>query len=147
MQFHQLVYRLVLVEKRISVKALAPLLGMTSATLYKSLNGKGDFSPDQVRILLRELKDIRLAAWFLLDTNYVPIERAEFSPNEIGAIESLRRTALVMMIEAAEAAREVDAALCDERIDHREAVQIRADIEAAERAIVTLREHVPSMTN
>lgn len=58
------------------------------------------------------------------------------------ARKRLRHSVIRMMVDASEAASQVDSALSDGHIDHQEACRIQADIQAAEHAIATLRAHV-----
>jgi hypothetical protein len=50
-----------------------------------------------------------------------------------------------VVVEAATVLNSLEAALADNRIDHREAAALQADIEEAERALATIREAVKSL--
>lgn len=141
-QFHEILYKILVSEKRMPVKLLAPKIGIREPTFYARLRGNGEFSPLEIRSILHEIPDMRLISWLLSRTRYIPVDRFEEISVSSYTNESLRKTALLMLIEASEAANQIELALADDRIDDREAELIRTDIEAAERAIARLREHV-----
>ena len=148
-EFAELVHRILVIERRGSLDRLAEKMGMQYSALYSRLNGRVSFTPDEVRALIAHVRDTRIVAWVLSGTPYLPAERAKVIPDEdekLTLAESLRRTAMIMMFEATDAAEQVEFALADNRIDPSEAARIREDIDTAERAMATLREHVRRAT-
>ncbi len=145
MQFHEIAYQIVISEKRANVSVLAKKLGLSTDALYARLRGRNEFRPDEMQQLVRTVPDVRFASWFLSGTKFIPVDRVGTESETIEPGESLRRTALMMLVEASDAADQIEQALADNRIDVNEAAIIKADIETAERAIATLREHVRVM--
>ena len=148
-EFSELVHRILVTERRGSLDQTAEKLGLNYDALYARLRGRVTFTADEVRALIAHVRDTRIVAWVLSGTPYLPAERAKIIPDvdeDITLAESLRRTAMVMMFEATDAAEQVELALIDNRIDLHEAARIREDIDAAERAMATLREHVRRAT-
>ncbi|MEP1340605.1 MAG: phage regulatory CII family protein [Ekhidna sp.] len=145
--FSEILYQILVSEKKMQVKELAPKIGIREPTFYARLRGHGTFSPKEVKAILHELPDMRLINWFLSGTRFIPVDRIDANPQIEGTVESLRKTALLMLIEASEAANQIEVALADNRIDYKEAKLIRSDLETAERAIAALREHVRQVTN
>ena len=141
-EFAELVHRIVVIEKRGAADQIAGALGLSYDALYARLRNRVKFSADEIQRLIATVPDFRIAAWILRDTRFIAADRGGLDDPELPVTESLRHSVLHMLIEASEAASQVERALDDGRVDHREAAQIAADIEAAERAIATLRAHV-----
>lgn len=142
MDFHEILYKVLIVEKRMSVRSLANKVNVPETTFYARLRGKGSFKPDEARRISNVLCDPELTNWFLRDGQFVAVSRFVADKPSINQFETLRQTALKMLIEATEATHQLEKALEDQKIDHLEAKLIRTDIEKAELAIATLREHV-----
>ena len=145
--FHEILYQILIQEKQTPVKAFAHLIGIPESTFYAKLKGSGSFSAAELRQIIQKLPDVRLVNWLFANTKYIPVDRTDAEPSAINPFESLRRTALIMLIEASEAADQIETALLDNGIDRQEIEAIKFDIENAERAIATLREHVRQVSS
>jgi hypothetical protein len=142
--FSQLVYQVLVVEKKVRIEHAAKAVGLGYDAFYARVNGRTIFSPDEVAKLIACLSDPRLVAYLLRDSRFLAVERVD-GPLEDPEEEVVRATHRIM-IEAADVLQAVDDALQDKRIDHREVLVIQKEIEIAERALVTLRERVRSLS-
>lgn len=104
------------------------------------------FSADEIRTLMFHVSDVRLPAWLLEGTDFIPANRPITAVGSDPAEDSLRHTSIMMLVGASEVAHQIEKAIADQWIDHREAVLIQKEIEAAERAIASVREHVKKLT-
>lgn len=137
--FAQIVYQVLVVEKVVSLEKAAVALGMGYDALYARINGRTHFTADEIAALISCVPDPRLVGYLLRHSNLVAIERVDGADD---AEQEITRATHRILIEAADVLEAVDHALKDNRIDHREALTIQAEIEVAERALLTLREHV-----
>ena len=83
--FSQLVRKIVLREHRGVLRELADLVGLSYGALYNRLNGRAEFNPREINILLRELDDRRLVDCLLEGTRFqatVQVEGASAIPAE-----------------------------------------------------------------
>ena len=141
-EFADLVHQVLVMEERFDMRQIAEACGMAYDTFYSRVCKRVVFSAEEIRNIIRAAPDPRFAAYILSGTRFVPAERT-CPPGDTGEpFESIRRTAILMLIEASEVADAIEEALCDSRIDHREAQVIQNEIDAAERAVATVREHV-----
>lgn len=142
--FSRIVYQLLVVEKRLTMEQAATGVGLGYDALHARVHGRTLFSADEVAKLIAVLPDPRLVSYLLNQSRFIAIERVE-QPLSDPEDEIFRATHRIL-IEAADVLEAVDDALKDRRIDHREALSIQKEIEIAERALVSLREHVRSLT-
>jgi hypothetical protein len=142
-EFAQLVYQLLVVEKRVSVDQAARAIGMGADALYARLNGRTVFSADEIAALLGIIPDPRPLAYLLKQSRYLAVERVS-GPLDDPETDIIRATHRILL-EAADVLEAVDTAFHDGRIDHRDALVIQREIEVAERALVSLREHVRAL--
>lgn len=138
--FAELVHRLLTGSDRTDIEATARAMGMPYHTFYNRLRNTTPFSADEIRRLLAVLPDARLLHFLLEGTRFVPAERM----NAVDAPEDvdIQRGAERIAIEAADVLRATYLALADRRIDHRDARVIRDEIDIAERALASLRQHL-----
>ncbi|WP_037309701.1 phage regulatory CII family protein [Ruegeria halocynthiae] len=141
-EFANLVHGLLVTDERGRTAEIANSMGLSYDALYARLRNRVVFSPEEIRSLIAVLPDARIASWLLLGTGFFAAERGALDQPDLDARESLRHSVIRMIVDASEAAAQVEIALSDGRIDHREAAQIQKDILAAERAIATLKAHV-----
>lgn len=141
--FAQIVYQVVVAEKVVPLEKAAAALGMGYDALYARINGRTHFTADEIAALIACVPDPRLVGYLLRHSNLVAVERVESAADE--AEQEIIRATHRILIEAADVLEAVDQALTDKRIDHREALTIQQEIEVAERALLTLREHVRSV--
>ncbi|WP_326493871.1 phage regulatory CII family protein [Rhizobium sp. SL86] len=142
-EFAQLIYQLLVVEKRVSVEQAARAIGMGTDALYARLNGRTVFSADEIAALLGSIPDPRPLAYLVKQSRYLAVERVSgaLDDPETDIIRATHR----ILLEAADVLEAVDTAIHDGRIDHRDALVIQREIEVAERALVSLREHVRAL--
>ncbi len=141
--FATLLYKLLIVEDVQSVKQVAAALGMKEQSLYSRLYGRVRFSVEEARQVLRILNDVRVADYFLEDSPFVAVERAEGVER---AAEDVRSQASTTLFDVTDLMREVEISLSDDgRIDHREKVRIEERLQEAERSLTALRNTVKSI--
>lgn len=142
--FAQIIYQLLVVEKKITLEEAARRVGLGYDALYARLNGRTVLSADEVAGLIAAIPDPRPITYLLRNSRYLAVERIE------GALDNpepeIIRATHRIILEAADVLEAVDSAFKDGRIDHREALLIQREIESAERALVSLREHVRALT-
>jgi len=141
--FAQIVYQLIIVEKRRDLRDLANVLGLQYDALYARVNGRTAFSADEIAGLIAHLPDPRLAAYLLRESRFLAVERVEKKTEEEEEVDIIHATNR-LLIEASDVLEAIDMAFRDRRIDHREARVIANEIEVAERALVSLREKIRS---
>lgn len=141
-EFAGLVHQVLIIDRRYDIKKVAARCGMTYDSLYARLNNRVAFSAEEVRNLICAAPDPRFAGYLLSGSPFIAAERFDEDDLSDDPLESIRRTAMLMMIEAGEVLDAIETAIGDDRIDHREAVVIHEEIDAAERAVATVREHV-----
>jgi len=135
--FADLVYTILVAEKKWPLKDVAERMGMQYATLHARLHQRVVFSPEEVRDLIAAAPDIRFIAFFLDDTPFIAVDRSEASPG--GVVETLHLGATKTVLEAADVLRAVERGMHDERIDHRDKARIAKEIAEAEGALAALR--------
>lgn len=135
--FADLVYTVLVAEKKWPLKDVAEAMGMLYATLHARLHGRVAFNPEEIRALIAAAPDIRLAAYFLEGTPFIAIDGGA-EPID-GSPESVHLGATRTVLEAADVLRAVEKSLDDNHIDHRDKARIGKEITEAERALATLR--------
>lgn len=135
--FAELVYRVLVIEKRWPIEVVARQLGMKYDTLYSRINGRVVFSPDEIRALLRAAPDHRLIDILLAESPFIAINRSE--PDSGNRAPSIHRNATECMLKSADVLRVVEVSLKGDRIDHRDRPAVLDMIDAAERSLAALR--------
>jgi hypothetical protein len=135
-EFAELVHHVLFGGNTFSPKAIASAMGISYDTLYARARNEVMLSADEIRALISVAPDVRLVNYLLRGTNFVAADRigADETDNEL-----IHRGATRIVIEATDVLEAVERALGDARIDHRDALGIVAEIEAAERALASLR--------
>lgn len=144
-EFAGLVYTILIAEKRYLAKAIAAEMGIGYDSLHARLVNRTSFTANEIRDLIRAAPDPRLVAYLLRGTAYVPADRADLDPAGVDEEEAIHRGATRIVIEATDVLKAVEEALSDHRLDHRDALTIRNEIEIAERALASLRERLRRM--
>ena len=139
-EFAQLVYQLLVVERKKSMDDVAATIGLGYDAFYARVIGRTVFSADEVAKIIAQVRDPRLVSYLLRESNFLAVERVD-GPLDDPEQEIVRATHRILL-EAADVLEAVDGAFQDKRLDHREARVIQREIEVAERALVTLREHI-----
>ncbi len=139
-EFAQLVHRILVSGGQDSVRTIAAKMGLSYEVLYARISNRTPFSADEIRDLLRAVSDPRIVSYLLEGTPYVAAERLPGTLH--GREDSIWKAAHRVVFEAADVLEAIEAALKDERIDNRDATAIRAEIEAAERVLLGLREYL-----
>jgi hypothetical protein len=125
------------------MQKLAAMLDMKYDALSSRFRSNGSpFSPDEVRNIIRALPDARLVNFILSGTHYIGAERADEDDDPVHAMRDLRETAIRMSIEAADANHAILRALEDEKICHNDFALLEQELETAEAAVVTVKQHV-----
>ena len=137
--FAALIYKVLVVEKKLTLEQAADRLGMKYSTLYARVNARVPFSAEEINLLIKFVDDKRLCDWLLRGTGFIAVERNdEIDDDDLH--ESVRSGATASLLEASDVLREVELGLADHKIDHRDKIRIEAEIDDAERALAALRE-------
>ena len=135
--FADLVYTVLIVEKKWPLKEVADRMEMQYATLHARLHQRVMFSPEEIRALIHAAPDVRFIAYFLDDSRFVAVDRTVLQGDSLAETVHLGATRTV--IEATDVLRVVEKSLQDGHIDHRERLRIQKEIADAERALAALR--------
>lgn len=135
--FADLAYTVLIAEKRYPAEKVADAIGLGYDALYARIRNRVIFSADELRALVAAAPDPRFVAYLLRGTAYVAAERAGSGADD--EQEAIHRGATRIVLEAADVLEAVENALRDGRVDHRDALDIRREIEIAERALASLR--------
>jgi transcriptional regulator with XRE-family HTH domain len=135
--FAELVYRILIAEKRWTLEEVAEGLGMTYATLYGRVRDRVRFSPDEATDLIRAAPDIRFAAHLLDGTPFIAIDRVS-SDTKLN-YESLQHGATHTVLEAADIVRTVEGEIREKLTSPQAKARIMKEIDEAERALASLR--------
>lgn len=73
--FAAVLRRVLIHEKRGSINGIAGALGLAPRTFYARLHNQSRFAPNEVAILLREVRDPRLAEWLFARSALVVVNR------------------------------------------------------------------------
>lgn len=138
--FSFLVRKAISRNERHNNTTVAKGVGMPYQAFYNRIQGSTPFSADEIRRLIAVLPDASLASYLLLETPYVAAERID--TDRVHEADAMYQAAHRVMFEASDVLREVDMALEDNRIDHRDAASIVEQIEDAERSLISLREYL-----
>lgn len=142
-EFANLAYRVIVTEKRFSAKKVAMNMGLGYDALHSRLVNRTPFSAEEIRRLIRAAPDARFVGWLLRGTPYIGAERGTaLACSDDPDVEAIHRSATRIVLEAADVLESVEKALIDRRIDHRDALEIRNEIEVAERALASLGQHL-----
>ena len=71
--FARMARRILIQERRASVKDVAASLGISTGALHNRLNGRAHFTPDEISRLMLDLNDTRLADCLLRPAGFVAI--------------------------------------------------------------------------
>lgn len=75
--FARLVYQILVRERRASTRDMAAALGLTYGAFHNRLNGRSQFTPDEISRLLRELPDIRLIECLIGQSGFIAVPLPE----------------------------------------------------------------------
>jgi hypothetical protein len=103
--FSQLAHKIVIHEKRGSLKDLATVLGLTYTAFYNRLIGRAEFNPREINLLIRELADPRLGECLLAGTGFRSIQQGWNSTTTDDQDLDIVISALTFVIEALQAKR------------------------------------------
>lgn len=138
--FADLVYTVLVAEKKWPLKDVADRMGMQYATLHARLHRRVVFSPEEVRDLIAAAPDIRFIGFFLDDTPFIAVDRTSLPAGS--EVETLHLGATRSVLEVADVLRAVEMGMGDARIDHRDRAKIGKEIAEAERALAALRQRL-----
>ena len=139
-----LLHSLYVTERNPSLKEMSRRIGFEYHTLYSRVIGRVVLRPEEIRLLIRESGDIRLAEWLLEDSPFMPVYRpdADIVDGQSEGVRRLHRTATHAVIEAVELLREVELAIEDDKVDHNDLREIKEALTDAEQALGTLRANI-----
>lgn len=135
--FSELVYRLLMIEKIASLEDVAEALGMSYHSLHARLHNKTLFSADEINGLIKTLGNADIVDFLLDGSGLMAFERQNTVSPANG--DSIFKRTSHLAIETANVLEAVEIAMSDDRIDHRDAIQIQKEIVDVERALATIR--------
>lgn len=141
-EFADLVYTVLIAEKKWPLKDVAERMGMQYATLHARLHRRVVFSPEEVRGLIAAAPDIRFIGFFLDDTPFIAVDRRSLPKGS--AAETLHLGATRSVLEVTDVLRAVERGMDNVRIDHRDRAEINKEIAEAEHALAALRQRLDS---
>ena len=104
--FADLVYTVLVAEKKWPLKKVAEAMGMLYATLHARLHQRVAFNPEEIRALIVAAPDIRFAAYFLEGTPFIAIDGGA-EPTDDSPL-SVHLGATRTVLEAADVLRAVE---------------------------------------
>lgn len=135
--FADLIYRVLVVEKRKPLEDVAKQMGLSYHSLHARLHCKILFSVDEARRLMEILQSSDVADYLLGESGMIGVPREEeVSKSET---DSLFRRTNHLAIETADVLAAVEEALKDDKLDHRDRQAIQSEIIEAERSLASLR--------
>ena len=137
-EFASLVYTILVLDKRWSMKDVAAKLDMKYPTFYARVHERVEFSLAEAVALLKVMPDQRLASYLLDGSSFIAVKQDDYT--NLNEEENLHRGATRTVLEASDILREVEKAIEDEKVDHQDRRRIQVEIEEAERALASLRE-------
>ena len=140
--FAELVHLILVHERGHSLKEVAELLGMKYHTFYARLRGRAAFTPEDVRTLIQVIGDPRVPNHLLSETGFIAVEQAEAQGEHV---YDLHRGATRSVIEVTDVLRAIERSLVNNRIDHIDRINIRKEIDEAERALAALRHRLETL--
>ena len=135
--FANLVYTVLIVEKKWPLKEVAERMDMQYATLHARLHQRVMFSPEEIKALIHAAPDVRFISYFLEGSQFVAVDKTVLEGGSVP--ESIHLGATRTVIEATDVLRVVEKSIEDGHIDHRERLRIQKEIADAERALAALR--------
>jgi hypothetical protein len=136
----------VMQDREVTMQALSGMIDMKYDALSSRFRSNGSpFSPDEVRNIIGAMPDVRLVNYILSGTDYIGAERVDEEDNPVHAMRDLRETAIRMSIEAADANHAILRALADNKICHKDYIVLEQELEIAEAAVATVKQHVRTM--
>lgn len=121
-----------------TIDKVAGLMGLSYDTLYSRLGGnmRVTFSAEEIRLLIRHVPEPRLLYYLLDGTDFIAIARST-AGEENG--KNLVQKMMVAVSEVGDIAHQMDIALSDKKIDHKDRARLRAEVYQAEQALASLR--------
>ena len=141
-QFSFLVRQAITRSERQDIKTVARHMGLSYQSFYQRLNSTTPFTADEIRRLIAVFPDPSIVSYLLRGTTYVAAERLDEDEGVSDPEETLYQAAHRVVLEASDVLREIDLALRDHRIDHRDTASIVKEIEDAERSLISLRTYI-----
>lgn len=139
-EFADLVYTVLVAEKKWPLKDVAERMGMQYATLHARLHRRVVFSPEEVRELIAAAPDIRFIDFFLRESRFIAVDRRSLP--EGSEVETLHLGATRSVLEVTDVLRAVEKGMSNARIDHRDRATIGKEIAEAEQALAALRQRL-----
>ncbi len=123
-------------EHQVSRKELAEHLGIKYATLHSRLVGRSCFSADEIRKMIEYRPDLKLADYFVKNTDYFLSKRVQQSSSVARTIQT---GAIEVEIEAGQLLEQVHKGLEDFKICHNDKFHIEKELADVERALAALK--------
>jgi hypothetical protein len=136
-QFSQVVRKIVIYERRGALRELAAELGLSYGALYNRLNGRAEFNPREINMLLRKLADSRLVDCLLADSTFVAIRKPEIPVPQSG--EDLVDIALSCATETFLAIQATIEAVRGSGLDRKRGIEIEGSICRAQQKLSLLQ--------
>jgi len=139
--FRKLAHRIFTRGDNTAIKDVAVSLGYGYHKLYSRFRGTAAFKPHEIKALIQQHNGPELIEYFLVDTQYFVAPRPNVTGNNVKDIE---QGAVHTVLEAVDVLRAVERSMRDQKIDHRDKLEILTEIKEAEGALASLRSLVES---
>ena len=141
--FAEVARRILIEEKRRSLRDVAQDINMEYATLHSRVSGRTPFRPEEINALLTAVPDVRLVDALLQETGFIGVEQLQVMEwgNSAQAIGTALRTAqeLLQVIAAIHST-------AGTRLNSVDRCRIEAHIHEAERSLARLRLAIPHLS-
>src|ERR1019366_2621166 len=136
-EFSRLVRKIVIHERRGLSRERGETLGLSYGAFYNRLNGRAEFNPREISMVLRELVDSRLVDCLLVGTGFRGLRQPDApAPRSDGDLTGL---ALSCAIETLNAVRATIGALQGRHMDRQNGIKIETIICDAQRELSSLQ--------
>jgi len=142
--FAKLVRQILINERRASAREVAASLGLSYGALYNRLNGRAQFSPDEITRLLCELRDIRLVDCLLRQSGFLAVRSPEPGENHLDRTAS--RIGFACVAEVLSALQGITDSAALHSLEQMQRVEIEDHIHNAQRGLATLQLAVPYLS-
>ena len=135
--FSDLAYNILINDKSVSLKEVAQEMDLSYASLHARIHNKVLFSADEIRLLIRLTPTNVLADYLLEPSGMIAVSRETVDDDDDA--DSIFRRFNHLAIETGNVLEAVEAAMVDNKLDHRDKVHINAKIIEAERSLASLK--------
>ncbi len=139
--FAKLVRQILIQERSASARDVAASLGLSYGALHNRLNGRAQFSPDEITRLLYELRDVRLVDCLLGQSGFLAVRTPVAGDNHVDRTAS--GIGFSCVAEVLSALQGITNLAARHSIDRMQPPEIEQHIRNAQRGVATLQLVLP----